>query len=330
MTTHDHNTWMTRTWQRRLDRGGGIVRTTATIIGFAACSVVALNVIWGWFTSTPIDVAGPAQATVNHTDYIKSYAEKCIRRLLTVTQDQRNSLLDCWTQSDLAALPASLPATAPVLVDSARTTKIWRVARYPEAEQWQVIVEVSERPYLSAPAHTSYKQLSILFSKYGRRVIGLPASVSVPGSGATLPMAYGVSLPVSTLDATGAAVATKSLVSDTVIGFLTSYLTPAGGLDRYAAASSGIQPVADCTAIHVTALLANTATPDQTVPDDGTTVKVLATVSETTTAYGPRSEQYPLTLTVSSSTWAVTAIDPSPVLVGTADLAPVAPATPGR
>lgn len=300
------------------------MRAAGKLIGFTACSIVALNIVWGWIADKPIDVAGPAQATVNHTDYIKSYAEKCIRRLLTVTHDHRDSLTDCWTTGDLSALPESLPVTAPVLVDSARANKSLLVAKYPGAEHWQVIVEVSERPYLSAPAHTTHHQLSILFTKYGLRATALPASISTGSTGATLPLAYGTSLPGTKLDATGAPAATGNIVSDTVIGFLTSYLTPTGGLDRYVAANSGIQAVADCSMIRVTSLLASRTTPDQEVPEEGTKVNVLATVSETTRQYGPRTEQYPLTLTVTSGTWAVTTIDPAPLLVGTADPAPVA------
>ena len=149
------DTWLTRTWQRRLTRSGGALHLAAKTVGFTACTIVAFNIIWGWITDEPIDVAGPARATVNHTDYIKSYAENCISRLLTTTSDQRASLSDCWTANDLQ----SLPTTVPVIVDYARANKIALADAYPEAEQWQVVVEVSERPYATASPRTTYRDV---------------------------------------------------------------------------------------------------------------------------------------------------------------------------
>lgn len=317
--------WLTRTWQHRLDRGGGAIRRALKAVGFTACTVVAISTIWGWITDDPIDIAGPARATVNHTDYIKAYAEKCISRLLTTTQDQRNSLTDCWTANDLQ----TLPTTVPVIVDYARTNKIAQTNTYTEAEQWQVVVEVSERPYASATPHTTYHQLSVLFSKYGLRATLLPSSLNGGGSGATLPLGYPSGLPVGKADGRGGISPTGNPVSDTVSGFLTSYLTAAGGLERYVSTGSGLRPLADCTSVQLTNLVANHTTPDQSTPADGTTVHVLATVTEMTAQYAPRPEQYPLGLTVTSGRWTVTAIDPAPQLVGTGDLAPVVPTAGG-
>jgi Conjugative transposon protein TcpC len=316
------DTWLTRTWQHRLTRSGGALRAAAKAIGFTACTIVALNIVWGWITDEPIDVAGPARATVNHTDYIKAYAENCISRLLTTTSDQRASLADCWTANDLQ----SLPTTVPVIVDYARANKVRLADSFPEAEQWQVVVEVSERPYASASPRTTYHQLSVLFSKYGLRATALPGSVNGGGGGATLPLAYPVSLPVGRPDGKGGIAPTSNPLSDTVSGFLTSYLTTAGGLERYVAAGSGLSPLADCASVQLTTLVATASIPDQTTPPDGTTVHVLATVNEMTAQYAPRPEQYPLALTVSSGRWTVTGIDAGPALVGGADLAPVAPA----
>jgi len=321
----ESESWLTRTWQRRIDRGGGAIRTALTAIGFTACTVVAVSTIYGWITDDPIDIAGPSRATVNHTDYIKAYAENCIRRMMTITQDQRDSLADCWTANELQ----NLPTTAPVLVDYARANKITQTNSYPGAEQWQVVVEVSERPFASAGPRTTYHQLSVLFSKYGLRATALPSSLNGGGNGATLPLAYPTGLPVGKPDGKGGIAPTGNPVSDTVSGFLSSYLTQAGGLERYVAAGSGLRPLADCTSLQLTGLSANHTTPDQSTPADGTTVHVLATVAEMTSQYAPRNEQYPLALTVSSGRWTVTGIDPAPQLVGTGELAPVVPTSGG-
>lgn len=313
--------WLTRTWRHRLCRSGGALRMAAKAIGFTACTIVALNIIWGWITDEPIDIAGPARATVNHTDYVKSYAENCISRLLTTTADQRASLADCWTANDLQ----HLPTTAAVIVDYARANKIALADAYPDAEQWQVVVEVSERPYATASPRTTYHQLSVLFSKYGLRATSLPGSVNGGGGGATLPLAYPVSLPIGTSDGKGGITPTSNPLSDTVSGFLISYLTGAGGLERFVSNTSGLRPVGDCASVHLSALVATKSVPDQSAPAEGTTVHVLATVDEMTTQYAPRPEQYPLALTVSSGRWTVTGVDAGPSLVGTADLAPIAP-----
>jgi hypothetical protein len=315
------NSWLTRTWQHRLSRSGGALHTAGKAIGFTACTIVALNIIWGWITDEPIDIAGPARATVNHTDYIKSYAEKCISRLLTTTSEQRASLADCWTANDLQNLPTNVP----VIVDYARANKIALADAYPQAEQWQVVVEVSERPYATASPHTTYHQLSVLFSKYGLRATALPGSVNGGGGGATLPLAYPVSLPIGKPDGKGGIEPTSNPLSDTVSGFLTSYLTNAGGLERFVSNTSGLRPLADCASLQLTNLVASNSVPDQTTPAENTTVHVLATLNEMTAQYAPRPEQYPLALTVSSGRWTVTGIDAGPALVGTADLAPVAP-----
>jgi len=184
---------------------------------------------------------------------------------------------------------------------------------------------VSERPYATASPRTTYHQLSVLFSKYGLRATALPGSVNGGGSGATLPLAYPVSLPIGKPDGNGGIAPTSNPLSDTISGFLTSYLTNAGGLERFVSNTSGLHSLADCASLQLTNLVASKSVPDQTTPAEGTTVHVLATVNEMTAQYAPRPEQYPLALTVASGRWTVTGIDAGPALVGTADLAPVAP-----
>ena len=149
---------------------------------------------------------------------------------------------------------------------------------------------------------------------------------STTAAGATLPLAYDSTLPVGPPDGAGRNRPTNNPVSDTVAGFLSTYLTGSGGLERYAAANSGLLPVTTCRAATLTALLAaNSGAAGVNTPPEGTTIRVLATVTETTTEYMPRSEQYPLTLVVSAGRWSVTRIDPGPLLNPYADLRPVQP-----
>lgn len=317
---------LTNTWRRRLATGGSTLRKGLAAIAFAACAVVALNTIWGWITDEPLDVDGPARAAVNRTDYVGGYATNCVRLLLTVTEAQRSALNPCWAPEELR----SLPTNPPVVVDSAVIAKIVRTATYSDVEQWQVVVRVNERAYDSATPVSTLRQINVLFSKYGLRASGLLATVNEGGAGATLPLGYAATLPVGASDDKGRNRPTGNPVSDTVTGFLNSYLTPVGGLERYVAADSGITAVNTCQRALMTTLAATRVVdPGQQAPPDGATVQVLATVSELTNRYAPQTEQYPLTLTLRSGSWSVTRIDPGPLLNGTAQLIPVA-ASPGQ
>jgi Conjugative transposon protein TcpC len=309
---------LTNTWRRRLDTGGSTIRKMLAAIAFGACTIVALSTIWGWITDEPLDVDGPARAAVNRTDYVGGYATNCVRLLLTVTEAQRSALNSCWAPEELR----SLPTTPPVVVDSTVIAKIVRTATYSDVEQWQVVVRVNQRAYDSATPETTLRQVNVLFSKYGLRASGLLATVNEGGAGATL--------PVGASDDKGRNRPTGNPLSDTVTGFLNSYLTPVGGLERYVAADSGITAVSTCQRVLMTTLAATRMVdPGQQAPPDGTTVQVLATVSELTNRYAPQTEQYPLTLTLRSGSWSVTRIDPGPLLNGTAQLVPVA-ASPGQ
>ena len=317
------DSWLTNTWHRRLSSSGGLLRGTAAIIAFTACTIVALNTIWSWITDTPIDLVGPSRAVVNRTDYVGGYAKTCIRLLLTATDSQRSALFGCWSPADVQ----TLPTTAPVIVDATEIAKIAPIASIGGGEQWQVVVRVSQRPYASAAPQTTLRQITVLFSSYGLRATGLPATLNDGGLGASLPLAYPTTLPVGKPDSSGSTQPTNNPVTDTVAGFLHSYLTSAGGLERYTTSESDLVPVATCRSAQLTALLASVAAAaEQTVPADGTKVRVWATVSEITNQYSPRTEQYPLTLVVRGGRWSVTAIDSGPLLDGNADLTPVAPA----
>jgi hypothetical protein len=72
---------LTNTWRRRIDTSGSAARKILSTLAFAACTIVAINTIWGWITDEPLDIDGPARAAVNRTDYIGGYAVNCVRLL---------------------------------------------------------------------------------------------------------------------------------------------------------------------------------------------------------------------------------------------------------
>ena len=300
---------MTDTWRHRLTHTGGLARRAGMIVALTSCTIVAISTIWGWITSDPIDVSGPARSAVNRTALVGSYAQDCVTRWLTATQAHQQTLRDCWSLRD----PMRLPTTPAAVIASPAVSAVTLVADTGTTQQWSVVVSVSERPYESATPHTSFYRLPVVYSTYGVRASALPARINGPGPGADAPLGYPVTL------------AATSPAFSTVTGFLTSYLTAAGGLERYVTTDSGLLPAADYRSAQLAKLLASRAVPDHGVPPEGTTLHVLATVSAVTPQFAPRHEDYPISLIVSSGRWTVSALDYAPLLAPDAELTPIIP-----
>ncbi|WP_204903606.1 conjugal transfer protein [Mycobacterium riyadhense] len=160
---------------------------------------------------------------------------------------------------------------------------------------------------------TAYYRLPVVYSNYGLRASALPARVNGPGAGADAPLGYST------------AVADTSPAFTTVSGFITSFLTGAGGLERYVTTNSGLLPAADYRSAQVIKLVSNHAPGDHDVPAEGTTVHVLATVNAVTSQYAPLQLDYPIALTVTSGRWSVSGLDYAPLLAQGAELTPVIP-----
>jgi Conjugative transposon protein TcpC len=302
---------LTNTWRNRIRGTGSVARRALLTGGFIACSVVAVADILGWVTDKPIDVAGPARSAVNRADAVGAFAAGCVERALTATatQSQQHSLNDCWTTHD----PIRLPTTPAVIIGHPRVSAVTLRDDTATAQQWSVIISVSERPYESATAHDHCYRIPVLYSEYGPRATLRPAAIDCFGPGADIPLDYPVTL------------ADTSPAFTTIAGFITSYLTPAGGLDRWVTTGSGLLPAADYHSAKVTKLVANHAIPDHDTPADATTVRVIATVDATDSRFAPRHEDYPLTLRVTSGRWVVAALDEAPLLTKDAELSPVVP-----
>jgi hypothetical protein len=300
---------LTNTWRKRLDGTGNLFRRAAFVVGVGSCSVVAIATIWGWIFNDPIDVAGPARSAVNRTALIGSYAQDCVTRWLTATQSHQQSLHDCWSLRD----PIRLPTTPAVVVSSPAVSAVTLVSDTGGAQQWSVVVAVSERPFEAATPHAAFYRLPVVYSNYGVRASALPARVNGPGAGADATLGY----PTALADTSPAFV--------TVSGFITSFLTVAGGLEGYVTTDSGLLPAADYRSAQVTKLLANHAAPDHEVPANGTTLHVLATVNAVTSQFAPLQLDYPIVLTVTSGRWTVAALDYAPLLADNAVLTPVIP-----
>ncbi|MBV9088307.1 MAG: conjugal transfer protein [Mycobacteriaceae bacterium] len=299
---------LTQTWRLRLLRTRSALKASAVAVALISCSVVAIATIGHWLFGAPIDVAGPARSAVNRAALVGSFAENCVGRWLTATQATRGALQECWTLRD----PLTLPTTPAAVIGAPAVAAATLVGEGGDRQEWSVAVAVSQRPYDSAPPVAAYYRLPVVYSDYGVRAAAPPARISGPGGGADAALAY----PVT--------VATASPVFAAVAGFLTAYLTSAGGLDRYATADSGlIAPPGPYQRAVIARLVShnNVGTP---IPAEGATLRVLVTVNAVTTQYAPTQLSYPLTLRVGAGRWSVASIDEAPLLDPAADLVPVA------
>ncbi|OBJ90367.1 conjugal transfer protein [Mycobacterium asiaticum] len=308
MTKAAHD-MLTNTWRGRLERGSTLMRRALLAVGLTSCSVVAIATIWGWISDEAIDVAGPARSAVNRSALVGSYAQDCVTRWLTATAARAQTLQDCWSLRE----PLALPTTPAVIVSSPAVSAVTMVSATETAQQWSVVICVAERPFETAAPHTAYYRLPVIYSSYGVRASALPARVNGPGAGADAPLGY------------PSAIAETSPAFSTISGFLTSYLTSAGGLERYVTAESGLLPAADYRSVQLTKLLAQHSAPEHTVPAEATTLHVLATVKAVTSQFAPLQLDYPIVLKVTSGRWSVSGLDYAPLLATGAELTPVIP-----
>jgi len=298
---------ITNTWRKRLHATGTVVWRGLLTAAILSCTVIAVADIWGAITDQPIDVAGPARSAVNRADAVGAFALGCVERSLTTTAPQQQSLGDCWSVHD----QIRLPTTPPVIIGRPRVSAATLQDDIDSAQQWSVIVVVSERPYETATPHDQCYRLPVLWTAYGLRATAWPGAADCPGPGADIALGYPANPPDT------------SPVFTTVAGFVTAYLTPAGGIERWVTNDSGLLPVADYHSTKITKLVANHTTPDHDVPAEGTTVRVLATVDAVDNQYAPRHQDYALTLRVTSGRWSVGALDRAPLLAHDAEPTPV-------
>ncbi|MBN3459477.1 conjugal transfer protein [Mycobacterium sp. DSM 3803] len=304
------------------------MKKAAFVVALFSCSIVAIATIWGWIFDEPIDVRGPARKEVNRAEFVGNWAKLCVEKALTATQpasasmqaDQSstNAMQDCWTSDDGQPLPTKPGA----VITSPGVAAVTLEDDLGNAQQWSVIVSVLERPYASAPAAEKCYRIPILYSSYGLRATMRPGKTDCSGAGADIPLAYQTTLSPS------------SPVFVALTGFFESYLTNAGGLDRYITTNSGLVAVPDYRSKReggpeprIVKLRSTRSVPDagQPMPADGTKLRVLATVDSVTHQYSPRREDYALTLTVVSGRWMVAGIDYAPQLASNTELTPVVP-----
>lgn len=288
---------LSRTWQGRIDGMGARARLFGTPVVVALAAIAGLNVLWGWMFGAPPDIAGPARTVVNKAAVVGSYAQNCVTVWLTATISSADSVARC---APVRASDLPLPSTPAWVIDGQAVIAVTFEGyggEAADAEVYSVVVGVTQRPYESAAPETVAYRMPVLWSKFGPR-------------GADLPLPY-----PSSLSATDPAFVAAS-------GFLTAYLTTAGGVDRYVSADSMLTGLGGAyESVTVTSVLAASAPP--AVPADDQTVRVRVRVDAVTAQYAPVQMVYPLTLRGLDGRWLVAGIDAVPLVSLRDELVPV-------
>jgi hypothetical protein len=301
---------LSNTWHGRLSAAGSATTTVSRYAVLGLAALAGLHLMWQFLVGVPTDVVDPARTVVNKSAVVSSFAQDFVTVWLTATSTDTASLTQFVSvrSNDL-----ELPSTPAVVIGAPTVVAVsyaGTAGRDADSEMYSVVVGVTERPYESASPTRALYRVPVLWSKFGPRAVSLPARVGGPGPGADLPVTYPTTL--------GQADPAFTVVA----GFITAYLTSAGGVDRYATADSLLTALGDAyQSATVTSVTAARAVPG--IPGDGDTVRVLAQVTAVTSQYAPTQLVYPLTLRGLGGRWSVAAIDPAPAMSGDDDPVPV-------
>lgn len=305
---------LNRAWENRI----GSTRATAGRVGrpavFALAALAGLQAIWNFLFASPPDVVSPARAVVNQSAAVSSFAQDFVAVWLTATSTNPGGLAEFVS---VRTGQLTLPSTPAVVIDAPTVVSVsymGKAGKGATADVFGTVVGVTQRPYESAAPTRALYRVPVLWSKYGPRAISLPARIGGIGPGADVTTAYP--------EAVGPIEPAFAVVS----GFISAYLTKAGGLDRYVTADSRLVSLGEAYQSATVSALSATETPTR-APHDGETVRVLARVIAVTSQYAPTELVYPLTLTGVGGKWSVAAIDRAPVMSTDADPVPVVTAS---
>ncbi|WP_375488980.1 conjugal transfer protein [uncultured Mycobacterium sp.] len=304
---------LSRTWRRRLARGGGYVRAAsraavvvAAVIGLAA----GFKVFCVSQHPNPADVASIATRVDNQRDAAGQFAADFVAAVLTTPSAHRAALQRFITLSSDAAPPVPAASTTPPAVIG--TPKVWSVipaGSVGGADVYSVTVAVQQRPYASADATRAFYRVAVSVWNYQPRALDMPTPISDPGPGADLKITYGHPLD------------TNSPVYAVVAGFIRTYLTATTGLDRYVVAGSWLKPIGDYRSATV-----KTAETDREIGGNlkpGTQIHVRASILAQTSQFATVDFSCPLTVENSGGTWMIADIDLIPHINSETDAQPV-------
>jgi Conjugative transposon protein TcpC len=303
---------MSRTWRRRLARGGGYARR-------AGAAAVVLAAVFGWAAAVKVfmlpqhpgaaDVAAIAGRVDNQRAAAGDFAADFVAAVLTTPAKQRASLQPFVTVNPDAVAPQEVSSTAPAVISTPQVWSVVSAGAVGDADLYSVTITVQERPYASAAPSRAFYRVPVSMWSYQPRALDMPARISDPGPGADVALTYG-----HPLDA-------NSEIYAVVSGFISSFLTASAPLDRYVVAGSWLTPIGGYHSAVV-----STAETDREVPDSpgpGMRVHVRVTVTAQTSQFATVNLCYPLAVENSGGTWMVADIDLIPQTNSEAGPAPV-------
>ena len=303
---------MSKTWRRRLMRGGGYARRAGT-------AAVTLAAVCGWAAAVKvfvlpqhpdnIDMAAIASRVDNQRAAAGDFAADFVAAVLTTPARQRASLQRYVTVTPNTVGPQDVSSLAPAVISTPRVWSVVAAGAVGEANLFSVTVSVEERPYASAASSGAFYRVPVSIWHYQPRALDMPARINDPGPGADVAVTTG-----HPLDA-------HSGIYSLVSGFISSYLTAAAPLDRYVLAGSWLTPVGGYRSAMVTTAETDREVPER--PEPGSVVHVLAHVTAQTPQFAAVTFSYPVAVKNSGGTWMVADIDLIPPTTSGTQPAPV-------
>ncbi|MDF0531126.1 conjugal transfer protein [Tsukamurella sp. 8F] len=289
--------FLTRTWQRRLERASSRWWSWLVVALVVLGAVGGIGQVWRWVDRPdPPDLVTPGRVVANQNALVGSFAVEYVTTWLTLTAGHESTLRAFVSPQVRLQLPTTLgtvitaPTPTSIVFDPSTSSA--------ETSMFSVIVSVFERPYASATPARAFYQVSVSVDDGAAMLAtAMPSKVQPPPKGHAYQVDY-----KSQQNSGSKAWALAS-------GFLTAYLTGTSGIERYTTANSPLSPVGGYEQVQVQSVEASEDVPDN--PTDGQTVHLLVTVVATTSDYNPMTMQYPLTIVGGAGAWSVQEIDPT-------------------
>lgn len=315
------------------DVGGwsvGARATTTALVRWTAWGLLALGPLLGgaaWLKQ-PATAARPAQSAPQAPQGTGSqgaagFAQLFVDAYLRAGEGNQELLAAFYPGADGVRLEGTSGARAAEHLTVARLRQtapaVWSVtvaARLAPADRAET-GDGQEQTDVGVPAAVRYFQVPVATgsaagSATGYVALALPAEVGAPPRIETPQLAYGPMQPAAPSDPR----------TQAVTDFLAAYLTGAGDLSRYLSPGTQLSPItpAPYNGLAVDSLAIageQSSQPATTVPEDGTRVRLLATVRATDHAGVRRPLTYALTLSARAGRWEIASIDGAPSTAAT-------------
>lgn len=250
------------------------------------------HAVYDFFAPAPKPPGDEAMVAVTgHARLAGAFAEDFVRTYLGASSGDQEKLARFVDGTRQISLPKTGQQVADSLVVYQSRTFVSGTV-----EVWSVTVSVR----VGRDGMRQYYRVPVSVSEGSLRALTLPAAVEPPAVGADLAQSY------------SAPCGEETPLTQVATGFLGAYLTAKGDVARYVTVNSGIAALrpalfSEISAVSVTA-------EDNHCGSEGTSARVLATVTPKATTGNAPTLAYPLTMVRGEGQWQVQAIDTLPAL----------------